>query len=312
MDTRIDAERDYKSSGGGGLVPLQSLHGGACTDVSALICMHGVGCTVVSARRCLHGGACTEGPARQCLHGGICTERSPRQCLHGEGCTEVLSRRARHAKRRKTAPRPQAGNRGSLYFLKNKRRSPHIARYSCKKTTNGERGKDKELSKFNLFFNSRIPIHRSPSINIRKQSTKSTHPRTGTFPTSPPPSAKKTCYVLGLVCVVLSHWLGGAGGRRCDSSPRRCLHGGACTEGPARRGLHGGACTERPARQGLHGGASAEGSARRGLHGGVCTAVPARRGLHGGACTEGSSWRGLHGGACTEPVLQWRDSQVHG
>ena len=192
------------------------LYRGVCTEVpawmSALICMHGVGCTVVSVRRGLHGGACTEGPARQCLHGGICTERSPRQCLHGEGCTEVPSRRARHAKRRKTAPRPQAGNRGSLYFFKNKRRSPHIARYSCKKTTNGERGKDKELSKFNLFFNSRIPIHRSPSINIRKQSTKSTHPRTGTFPTSPPPQREKNLLRVGagLCCAVAL--VGGGGG----------------------------------------------------------------------------------------------------
>ena len=296
MDTRIDAERDYKSSGGGGLVPLQSLHGGACTDVSALICMHGVGCTVVSARRCLHGGACTEGPARQCLHGGICTERSPRQCLHGEGCTEVPSRRARHAKRRKTAPRPQAGNRGSLYFFKNKRRSPHIARYSCKKTTNGERGKDKELSKFNLFFNSRIPIHRSPSINIRKQSTKSTHPRTGTFPTSPPPPARKkpaTCWGWSVLCCRI-----GWGGRGVDGVT--VVRGGVCTEVPARRGLHGGACTEVPARRGLHGRACTEGPARRGLHGGACTEGPARRGLHGSACTERAARRCLHGGVRME------------
>ena len=91
MDTRIDAERDYKSSGGGGLVPLQSLHGGACTDVSALICMHGVGCTVVSAR-----GVCTEEPARKGLRGSACTEGSARRGLHGSACTERAAWRCLH------------------------------------------------------------------------------------------------------------------------------------------------------------------------------------------------------------------------
>ena len=124
------------------------LYRGACTEVPARMCPHcyvcmdwsqGGICTEVLARRGLHGR-----PPRRSLHGEACTEGPARQFLHGKGCTEVPSRRAQPPKRRKTAPRPQAGNGGTVYFFKKKRRSPNLARDSCKKRTNGERGKDKE------------------------------------------------------------------------------------------------------------------------------------------------------------------------
>ena len=109
LDTGINAERDYKSSAGGGLVPLQRcLHGGACmdvgTDMYAWSWLHGGVCTKGSARRSLHGRACaavparrdlhgevsTAVPARRGLHGGACTEGSAWRGLHGGACTEVV------------------------------------------------------------------------------------------------------------------------------------------------------------------------------------------------------------------------------
>ena len=92
----------------------------------------------------------------------------------------------------------------------------------CKKKTNGEQGTDKGLSRFKLF-----PVNRSPSIRSYSPHTQSN----GSPPTRlPQPSPRQparqrgmiSC-VLGLGCVVLSHWLGGAGGRRRESSPHRHL-----------------------------------------------------------------------------------------
>ena len=136
MDTRIDAERDYKSSAGGGLATLQRcLHGGVCIDVSALICMYGIACTAVCARKCLHGGACTEGPARQCVRGRICAERSARRRLHeGHGTQNVEKQHHNH--------RPGTGD---PCVLVRTRGVPRISLDTCvqkRRTGNGERKKN--------------------------------------------------------------------------------------------------------------------------------------------------------------------------
>ena len=262
------------------------LHGGVCTKVSARRRLHGSACTEGSARRGLHGGACTEGPARRCLHGGHCTQNVEKHDHdHGRGTGDPC-----------TFLKTRGVPRISLDTLVKKRR-----------TGNGEKIKD--YQGLIEFPQERFPVHPAlqptyassrPSAHIHAQRR---------FQPAPPPSAIKACYVLELVCVVLSHWLGGRGGDGvtvghggvCTEVPaRRCLHGRACTEVPARRRLHGSACTERSARRCLHGGACTEGPARKCLHGRPCTEEPARRGLHGGACTEEPARRSLHGGACTE------------
>ena len=185
------------------------------TEVSAWRCLHRCVRTDMYVWNCLHGGVCTKMSARRSLHGRACAAVRARKDLRGEVCTEAPARRARHAKRRKTTPQPQAGNRGSLCFGKNKRRSPHIAGYLCPKTTNRERGKDKELSKFNLVPQQQFPHPSRFTINLRKQSTKSTQPRTATFPTSrslPPPARKRlaTCWSWSVLCCRIG-W-GGAEG----------------------------------------------------------------------------------------------------
>ena len=230
-------------------------------ELAARWCLHEGVCTEEPARKGLRGSACTEGSARRGLHGSACTERAARRCLHGGHGTQNVEKQ-HHDHRR--------GTGDPCIFLRT-RGVPRISLDTLVKkprTGNGEKIKNYQSLIYSL-------TAESPSIVPHQSTYASSRPRAhihaqGRFQPAHPPSAKKTCYVLGLVCVVLSHWLGGAGGRRCDSSPRRYLHGGACTEGPARR-----ACTEVPA--------------RRGLHGRACTAVPARKGLHGGAFTEGTA-----------------------